>query len=236
MPYAGRFTGGWRIIDKAMKKIMFNDRYGLTKAVLEGRKTMTRRLMAVQPKASEDARPGLMTDIIYQGPTRYHWAYQRVVDQDGGQGLDIQVDEVFFTPPFEANTIVAVSQRYSELVMTDPEMEAMLIGKLHLEDAPGWSNKMYVAADLMPHRIRMNSWRVERLQDISDEDCLREGVDEFVLRKGDGTRRTKYSFRGADNNYLSPRDAFAALIDKISGKGTWEKNPWVFVYEFELVK
>ena len=208
---------------------MFNDKYGLTKAVLKGKKTMTRRLMAVQPKASEDARPGLMTDISYQGPTRYHWAYQRVVDQDGVQGLDIQEDEVFFTPPFEANTIIAVSQRYSELVMTDPEMEAMLIGKLHLEDAPGWSNKMYVAADLMPHRIRMNSWRVERLQDITDEDCLKEGV--FL-----GQFHT-YSYVGRPRcPFGTPREAFASLIDRISGKGTWESNPWVFVYEFELVQ
>lgn len=28
----------------------------------------------------------------------------------------------------------------------------------------------------------------------------------------------------------------AALIDKVSGRGTWESNPWVVVYEFELVK
>ena len=32
------------------------------------------------------------------------------------------------------------------------------------------------------------------------------------------------------------RTRYAALIDKISGKGTWENNPWVFVYDFELVK
>lgn len=32
------------------------------------------------------------------------------------------------------------------------------------------------------------------------------------------------------------REAYAALIDKISGKGAWESNPFVFVYDFELVK
>ena len=43
-----------------MKKIMFNDRYGLTKAVLEGRKTMTRRIITVQP-ANDD----MMAHICY---------------------------------------------------------------------------------------------------------------------------------------------------------------------------
>lgn len=35
---------------------------------------------------------------------------------------------------------------------------------------------------------------------------------------------------------MKPREAYAALIDRISGKGTWESNPYVFVYDFELVK
>ena len=33
-----------------------------------------------------------------------------------------------------------------------------------------------------------------------------------------------------------PREAFAALIDRISGKGTWQRNPWVYVYTFELLR
>ena len=35
--------------------------------------------------------------------------------------------------------------------------------------------------------------------------------------------------------YSNTRDAFAELIDKVSGKGTWASNPYVFVYEFELI-
>lgn len=36
--------------------------------------------------------------------------------------------------------------------------------------------------------------------------------------------------------YNTQREAFAILIDKVSGRGTWERNPWVVVCEFELVK
>jgi hypothetical protein len=32
-----------------------------------------------------------------------------------------------------------------------------------------------------------------------------------------------------------PKEAFSFLIDKVSGNGTWESNPWVFVYTFELI-
>lgn len=47
-----------------------------------------------------------------------------------------------------------------------------------------------------------------------------------------------YYFEGGHNGYYhdTPREAYAALIDKISGKGTWESNPWVIVYDFELIK
>lgn len=136
-----------------------------------------------------------------------------------------------YQPKYNAGEIVAVAQAYRDAINPLDWVNTLIY-----KNEPGWTNKMFVGADLMPHQIFINAVRVERLQDISDEDCLREGVDEFVLRKGDGTCRTKYSFKGSDNNYLSPRDAFATLIDKVSGKGTYEKNPWVYVYEFELLK
>lgn len=107
--------------------------------------------------------------------------------------------------------------------------------------APGWKNKMFVRADLMLHHIRITNIKIERLQDISDEDCLREGVELNTRQyEYDGTK--KYCVCGLGHwraigctDFDTPREAFAALIDKVSGKGTWESNPYVFVYEFELI-
>lgn len=48
-------------------------------------------------------------------------------------------------------------------------------------------------------------------------------------------RETAYTSL-ANSPYRTAKKAYAALIDKISGKGTWDSNPYVFVYEFELVK
>lgn len=91
---------------------------------------------------------------------------------------------------------------------------------------------MFVKANLMPHQIRITNIHVERLQDISDEDCIREGIVKALGLYGcEGLCE-----RGDQLYFNTPRTAFAALIDRISGKGTWEKNPWVFVYEFELLE
>ena len=110
---------------------------------------------------------------------------------------------------------------------------------------------MYVHAELMPHRIRITDIKVERLQEISDEDCIKEGISEMydawyepqVMETVVGSNVAFVDPFGFDDehneifrNYPTPREAFAALIDRVSGKGTWKSNPWVFAYTFELVK
>ena len=127
--------------------------------------------------------------------------------------------------PYKVGDIVAIQQAYKEAAYYVEE----------LTRTAGWTNKMFVKAELMPHHIRITDVRVKRLQDISYEDCLREGVVEKELTSGDNIYRS-YNFAGnKDTAYLTPAKAFAALIDKVSGRGTWESNPLVWCYSFELV-
>ena len=92
---------------------------------------------------------------------------------------------------------------------------------------------MFTKAELMPHQIRITGIRCELLRDISDADCLREGIRYIP-------KICKFYFkdvrREADFYFDDHREALAMLIDKVSVRGTWASNPWVVVYEFELVK
>ena len=197
-----------------MQKIMFDDNFGLTRAVLDGRKTMTRRIIR---------------DIIVNQALNE-------IDEDGDMGgadTRIIIDRFSRYKPGE---VVAVAQSYKDagvsfIPCTDPQWGCT-------RDMPGYNNKMFVRADLMPHQIRITDVRVERLQDISDEDCLREGVMRYTCNLYE-FRGICYSFDGDKKKmgtYLTARDAFAALIKKMAGKKAWDDNPWAFVYEFELVK
>lgn len=191
-----------------MKKIMFNDKYSLTQAVLNGRKTMTRRISKEQIRNSVFWKSG----------------YESI------HGYEIK-------PIYKISELVAIAQCYESLGM-NPEIalnDRDGIGfYTKTKFAPGWKNKMFVRADLMPHHIRITNIKIERLQNISDEDCFKEGIFKWDAGQKD---IPFYSFHNADiPDYNDPRDAFAALIDKVSGKGTWESNPYVFVYEFELIK
>lgn len=126
--------------------------------------------------------------------------------------------------------VVAISQPYKD-ILSSAYCDKYELDKL--THTKGWSNAMFTKADLMPHHIRITDIKIERLQDISDEDCFKEGIFKWDAGQKD---IPFYSFHNADiPDYNDPRDAFAELIDKVSGKGTWESNPYVFVYEFELI-
>ena len=191
-----------------MKKIMFNDKYGLTQAVLEGRKTMTRRIVP-----------------------------QSVVD-NYKYGTDQTIIEA---ARFKIGEVVAIAQSYNDVnsggypvdSRYDPFRTAYSVGSVKESDK-GWSNKMFVRADLMPHHIKITDIKVERLQDCSDDDMLKEGVFQNQ-NNGIGYTFRGWTERGIECSSETPRGAFKALINKVSGKGTWEKDPLVFVFEFDLL-
>jgi len=218
-----------------MKKIMFNDRYGLTEAVLEKRKTMTRRVERI------DFYPGSREEQIEK------FCKHSATDAKGRQvwlGFDNKGNWIAqLISHYAIGEEVAVAQSYSSIEREIKKEGLPLSIKDKFRKHKGWSNKMFARADLMPHRIRITDIRVERLQDITDEDCLREGLFEVFpyIYRNPNDKVKSYRFIDKKSKYgyyqLSPvRDCFAVFIDRASGKGTWERNPWVFVYEFELMK
>lgn len=216
-----------------MKKIMFNDKYGLTQAVLEGRKTQTRRIINGLPSNTEGIE--LIVSIISHREYDEQ-KYMLAVHTTDLVGKTLNI-------PYQVGEDVAIAQKYSEL-----EYNLDWVRKLINKEHAGWNNKLFVSAKEMPHRIRITNIRVERLQDISDDDCFKEGVYHDSA-DGAGLNWISCKDMKAQNELLrhewhdkkglwfwdTPQGAFAALIDKLSGKGTWKSNPWVFVYDFELV-
>jgi len=197
--------------------MMFNDRYGLTQAVISGRKTVTRRIIDPQGKYEELRwwQPCIEFEECMYGYT----------ENEGWEVIE---------PRYNVGEIVAVAQRYDSFlhpnngVIEHDYQTTALASK-------GWDNKMFVKADLMPHQIQIRDIRIERLQDISD-DYFKEGIT-FLVSADDG--RIQWGYADEHLRYYmfdSPREAFASLIDKVSGKGTWDRNPFVWRIEFQLVK
>ena len=199
-----------------MKKIMFNERFGLQQAVVAKYKTMTRRII----------------NGDYEDVKAYHafggWIF--IADTKGGDSVEVK-------PAYEVGETIAIAQAYKTLwwpAIPGIDWKAITDEVTHSE---GWTNKMFVKAEYMPHAIRITGIKAERLQSISEADIMREGIHEGEFMN----TRDKYYFDewGDVPNHITfktPRLAFQSLIDKVCKRGTWQRNPWVFAYEFELVR
>ena len=210
-----------------MKKIMFNDKFGLTQAVLEGRKTMTRRIIKYPRTFRGEWVAGFN---IHRSPSdKKIVGFPCMYDAD-----EREFDMGEILPKYKLGEVVAIAQSY-ESIYNEKGLETMDMLVSGLKNHKGWQNKLFVAAGEMIHHIRITDIKVERLQDISDEDCFKEGIYASNSHEIGYGIPWVYEFAKSKLAYYTPREAFAALIDKVSGKGTWESNPFVFAYEFVLV-
>lgn len=218
-----------------MKKINFNDKFSLTRAVLDGRKTQTRRIITI------DEEELTLFQTVY-----YNQAFDFL---EGKDLIEAYFDNNPKKIPYKVGEVVAVAQSYKDIFSAfsqyrNPQLNISIKNPI---DAAGWSNKMFVKAEVMHNQIRITKVRIEKLQDISDEDCLAEGIENLPYGGGfkpyafyDKSIKVKSEKEGISygwyRDFNTPREAYAALIDKVGKKGDWQSNPYVFVYDFELVK
>jgi hypothetical protein len=176
-----------------MKGIMFNEKYGLESAVLNGTKTRT-------------------------------WRSDK-------------------KPRYEVGEVVAIKQCYCKVYGENSNFLERKVSKDVLINeiftCAGWRNKMFVKNELMPHKIRITSVNKCRLQDLTDEDCLKEGVNSY--KQGNETyyncEGIYYKRRqGLLKPFKTAKEVFFNLISKLNGYGYWTINPDGYAYEFEIVK
>lgn len=230
-----------------MQKMMFNEQCGLEQAVIEGWKDMTRRI--------EKSLSQLPTETGEYETITVQWCLEYFLVRKYYKAAILE--EYHVTPKFSVGEVVAVAQSYKDIDERSvvgyedaSDIQPGMVRPIFATDSAGWTNKMFVRADLMPYKFEITDVKLQRLQDISDEDCLREGIQS--VRVPDGCVYVAGGKKISDDDrkrilsgelelakqcvFLSPTTAFAALIDKVSGKGTWERNPWVLAYEFKLCK
>ena len=190
---------------------MFNDSVGLTKAVIVRIKTNTRRVATYEELSAPSVR----------------WLTE---GKDAGKLAIYDGEEIVAISHFALNEVVAVTQSYEDSVK-EYEDKSMYASAARLNQlysrCPAWTNKMFVRADEMPHHIKITNIRVEKLQDIDAKDCLREGVIQYG-------NTYRFTFYGAGKTYPTSVAAFQALIKKFDRK-MWAANPYVWVYDFELL-
>lgn len=225
-----------------MKKILFNDNFCLTQAVLAGQKTMTRRV----EKPTEMADGYTMEDVV----TIFH-EYSSLLNAHSFSLCNNEKKIGVLNPRYQVGEIVAIAQSYNDIYN---ELEGQgndvsnewwinasdIVGK-SLDTLAGYKNKMFVRADFMIHHVKITDVKVECLHDISDDDIMREGIREERFAGGDSMFFYNKTFirdkkQCVEQIYNSTaRRAFASLLYKIVGGNTWHSNPFVVAYSFEMM-
>lgn len=207
------------------KPILFNTE--MVKAILEGRKTVTRRVIKL-PKHVEEQENGLYT--LYA---------------EGGAYIDAKFETVkdYINPPYKIGDILYVREtwgiqsmknygkRVKFLFKAEPnkELKEVALSESRYDDMlkysfkNGWQPSLFMPREAARIFLEVTNVKVERLQDITTEGCFNEGI--------------KYDYNSQNNEF----DTFAELWNSTIKKNeldmySWNTNPWVWVIEFKRLE
>jgi len=196
------------------KPILFNTE--MVQAILEGRKTVTRRIVKPQP--------------THEQP-------------DSLKGSSMWWGNKMFLPPYQTGDVMWVRETWKILDMTESasmRFEYLAGGKisdaisisanriekiLKFLNKKGWLPSLFMPREAARIFLRVTDVRAERLQEITHEDALKEGVPEckgYLIEKPCGC--TQANFMDLWDSTIKPAD-----LDRYG----WSANPWVWVISFE---
>lgn len=197
------------------------------RAILDGRKTQTRRIMAPQP--ADDIERGIFPNpeaIGWKSSLRHkHGSTTAHFCPYGKPGDRIWVRETFQGPLFDYDLMDSYCKDPTpfekpefcvykadgvpapEFYDADDELHCCWRPSIHM---PRWASRIL---------LEITNVRVERLKSISDGDAIREGCSTADMKSGDCVA-----------------DVFARLWASIYGSDSWNANPWVWVIELKRVE
>lgn len=215
----------------------------MVRAILEGRKTQTRRLLQPQPFQESCAGESMLGHKglagLFAAHVFGHCAAKLLRCPFGAVGDRLWVRESFMLewpdmdrPEDEDEFRGWVKRHYAA---TDPKPELYHEDSDPELDKPlGWRPSIHMPRWASRITLEVTGVRVERLQDISEEDGRAEGIRELPLQEGQSG--AWFGDPGGKHD-RSARQAFERLWDSINAKrAPWDSNPWVWVIEFKRLE
>lgn len=204
------------------KPILFNTE--MVKAILEGRKTVTRRVVKPQPDAKHNHLLGYVTDSTDKKDIG---KFGFGIDEYGGS---VQ----YAKPPYAAGDYLYVRETWSEVETVNGvpfyiyKADHSVIYADSNHGFKKWHPSIHMPKEAARIFLKVTDVRVERLQDITEEQARKEGCPHGPLFEGDTSEIQALSkFPRLWNSTIKKQD-----LDKYG----WDANPYVFVIEFERVE
>lgn len=199
------------------RPILFNGE--MVRAILDGRKTQTRRIAKV---TSEGCQEGFITPLAGFVPRsiKNHISYCPF----GKPGDRIWVRETWSKSkqPYLSGHI---------FYRADGETNGKQLALSYVERESKWRPSIHMPRWVSRILLEVTNVRVERLQDISEEDARLEGITDGGCLNCGGNEPC-----GCSDPKPDARDSFMWLWESINGQGSWIDNPWVWVIEFKVIE
>ena len=200
----------------------------MIRALLDGRKTMTRRVLKDQ--VGDLDRPFMMDDGSWhvadsQGchmsplDVRWRrgdrlWVREAIVHAPMGAGFD--------TTHWPHGTVAYLADGKGEWFDRAKAAGAKSRPSIHM---PRWASRLTLIVEDV---------RVERLQEISEADAIAEGIKRN--HHGNGDQWCDYPLGSSAAGWTDPRDSFESLWRSLHGPDAWAANPWVVVISFRVIR
>ena len=213
----------------AIKPILFNTK--MVRAILDGRKTCTRRLMKRQPQSK--------LCYTFAGSDTGTWGYPgKTVHEIWGEAYklpdNITKDELNkrWNPPYHTDDILYVRETWHKYTKRIGKGESCRLAEFYgykasvanSEDAEEpWKPSIHMPKKAARIWLKVTYVHVERLQDITIDDIRREGLSSVAVHAGDMEIALE-EWKILWNSTIKKAD-----IDRYG----WESNPYVWVIEFE---
>ena len=212
------------------RPILFNGE--MVRAILDGRKTQTRRVVKPAPEMVADhsiepweGDPGILQKLLAQNGRNCPF---------GQPGDLLWVRETHAIVPRTAYTH---SAGVEQVLRPHDNHDAAVFREGWERSKPGrWRPSIHMPRWASRITLEITDVRVERLQDISEDDARSEGCNAPLYVNDNRGRWGPPRGETLSSAFPSAKHWFSCLWESINGAGSWAKNPWVWVVEFKSLE
>ncbi|WP_313515839.1 hypothetical protein [Sphingobacterium sp.] len=221
-----------------IKPILFST--PMVQAILEGRKTQTRRVIKSKHESGlfqiEKTIDGVITEI-----TSLDWDERPKNDCCNDIKPIANIGDIFWVREswLQIHKDVEFEGRFSEFVYRANSIDnenkyghiKNPVGKRFI-DSWKWKPSIFMPKEAARIFLKVNGIRVERLHDISEEDSISEGIEKMSVWKNRLVENLYTNYMKDGRGPQTPRLSFFSLWEAINGKDSLASNPYVWVYDF----
>lgn len=219
------------------RPILFSD--PMVRAILEGQKTVTRRVPSTEACVNYDEHhPYAIRD------RKALWHTYATLDEfvERRSPYGKPGDVLWVREAWQYTDVGGVGGDLTDLPFPEYQYRATYTSPVYCSPITKWKPSIFMPRTACRLKLRVTDVRVERLQEISDEQCIAEGIELIGGQFNDSPVFKDYS-RGARNDATQgdgfgyPRNSFESLWDSINQERGYgrDTNPWVWTVEFERI-